>query len=70
MDLERCFLTVPFATPEAVELSQWRGVRIWGCPSSAKVSHMMRDSFMLIKSAPSSASSVDDAKNLRMVHSL
>ena len=70
MDCERCFLTVPFSMPAAVVLSQWMGVGGWGCSSSAKVSHMVRAYFTLRKSAPSSASSADDAMNLRMVHSV
>ena len=67
---ERCFLTVSFAMPTAVALSQWMGVGYWGCPISAKVSLNTLPYFIFKKSDPNSASAADDAMNLRTVHNV
>ena len=61
-------MTVSFAMPTAVELSQWMGVGGCGCPISASVRHKTRPYFMFKNNAPNSASAADDATNLRTVH--
>ena len=45
IERERCFLTVSFAMPTAVALSQWMGMGGCGCPIPASVSVDVVDLF-------------------------
>ena len=49
-----------FTTPFDVELSVWMGVGGWGCPISTIMFLMYTASFVLMNSAPSSASAAGD----------
>ena len=63
-------MTVSFAMPTAVALSQSMEVGGWGCPISAKVS-LNTIPFLILKNiAPDSDSAADDAMNLRTVHNV
>ena len=53
-----------FTTPFAVEVSVWMGVGGWGCPISARIFLMYTASFVLMNSAPSSASVAGDMTTL------
>ena len=67
---DRCLLTVLFAMPAAVALSQCMGVGGCGWPSSSSVSLMIFASFAFKNIAPNSASAADAATNLRIVQSV
>ena len=54
--------------PTAVVLSMWIGVGGWGWPSSWSISGMILASWVLMKSAPNSASAADAATSFSMVH--
>ena len=67
---DHCRLTVLFAMPAAVALSQCMGVGGCGWPSSSSVSLMIFASFAFKNIAPNSASSADAATKLRIVQSV
>ena len=66
MDRERCFLTVSFAMPTAVRLSQNIGVGGCACPNSSRIVRSILRSFALRKRAPSSASAAEVTTNFRI----
>ena len=66
---DRCLLTVLFAMPAAVALSQCMGVDGCGWPSSSSVSLIIFASFVFKNIAPNSASAADAATNLRIMQS-
>jgi hypothetical protein len=66
MDLDlRCRICL-LANPWVVELSTCTGVGGWGCPISASVLRNATPSFVLLNSAPHSASAAEDI-TLRMM---
>ena len=67
MDRKRSFLMVPLEMPAAVALSQLMGVGGCGWPSSDNVRIMVHPSFTFMKSAPNSASAIDDATHFNIV---
>ena len=52
----------------AVVFSMCIGVGSWGWPSSWSISRMILSSWVLMKSAPNSASAADAEKSFSMVH--
>ena len=67
---KQCFLTILFAMPTAVALSQWMVVGGWRCPISDKVSRNTLPSLIFKNIAPNYALAADEAMNLRTVHNL
>ena len=67
---DRCLLTVLFAMPASVALSQFMGVGGCGWPSSLIVNLIIFASFAFKNIAPNSASVADSVTNLRIVHSV
>ena len=67
---DRCHLTVLFAIPAAVALSQCMGVGGCGWPSSLSVSLIIFASFAFKHIAPNSTSAADAATNLRILQSV
>ena len=65
INLERCFLTVLFAIPGAVRLSQWTGVGLW--PISSRVNLRTLPSLQLRNKAPNSNSAADATMILLML---
>ncbi len=59
MARERCLLTVLFAMPTAVELSQFTGIAGCGWPSYSSVTRKIAACLQLRKRAPSSASAAE-----------
>ena len=70
IDRESCLLTVLFAMPTAVALSQWMGVFGWGWSNSSSVNRKIMPSLQFKKRAPSSASAADATTNRRMAHNV
>ena len=68
MLLDLCIFIVLFTIPTDVVLSMWIGVGGWGWPSSWRIRCMIHASWVLMKSAPNSASSADAATHFSMVH--
>ena len=67
---DRCLLTVLFAMPAAVALSQCMGVGGCGWPSSLSVSLVIFAYFISNNIAPNTASAADAETNLRIVQSV
>jgi hypothetical protein len=63
-------LTVLFAIPTAVALSQWIGVFGWGWPNSSRVNRKIMPSLQFKKRAPSSASAAEATTKRRMAHNV
>ena len=70
IDRDLCRLTVLFAMPTVVALSQCTGVRGWGCPNSSRVSQNILPSLQFRNRAPSSALAAKATTNRRMVHNV
>merc|ERR1712086_64647 len=68
IDRDRCFLTVAFAIPVAVLLSQCTGVGGWRWPSSLKANHNTLPSLIFKNKAPSSASAAEQTTICSMPH--
>ena len=66
MDLVFRAIIVSFTTPAAVELSVCIGVGGCGYSISIRIWHIGTSSFDLMNMAPSSASSANDMKNVRI----
>ena len=63
-----CFVTVSFAMPVAVLLSQCTGVGGCGCPISCKIKRNILVSLPLINKALNLASAADAATNFSIPH--
>ena len=70
IDRERWHLTVLFAMPTAVALSQWIGVLGCGCPNSLSIMQKFIPSLQFKKRAPSSASAADATTKRRIAHNV
>jgi hypothetical protein len=70
IDRDRWRLTVLFAMPTAVALSQWTGVLGCGCPNSSSVMQKIMPSLQFKKRAPSSASAADATTKRRIAHNV
>jgi hypothetical protein len=68
IERDRCCLTVLFAIPTAVALSQWIGVFGCGWPNSSRVKRKIMPSLQFKKRAPSSASAAEATTKRRMAH--
>jgi hypothetical protein len=68
MEREHWRLTVLFAMPTAVELSQWIGVGGWGCPISSSVSLNIEACLQLRNRAPSLALAAEATTKHKMAH--
>ena len=66
MDQDCCFLTVSFAMPTVVRLSQCIGVGGCACPNSSRMVQSILPSFVLRNKAPSSDSADEATTNLRI----